>query len=232
VDSNEVRRRWADRTGEYSPAYYAYYGPDDRSEAVRELLVEHVGRDAAVLEVGCGPGRHLAHLHDDGFADLAGVELNAAAADVMAEHYPELAAAARFHVGDAEAYATGLEDDAVDATYSVEALQHVHPTAEGTFAELVRVTADLLVTVENETPLSGAADGAEGDAEDGAEGDAEDGAEGGAEDGAGPTVTEVRDDIPLYHRDWGRVFGDLGCEQVHVADHDRTTLRAFRTPDD
>jgi len=80
-------------------------------------------------------------------------------------------------------------------------LQHVHPDADRLFAELVRVTDDLVVTVENER---------------------------GA--GAG-VVNYVDDGVPLYYRDWGAVFTALGLVEVAVVEGERDTTRAFRPPD-
>lgn len=205
MNPQDVRRRWAERSGAYSPEYYAYHGPDDRSERVRELLVESVGRDARVLEVGCSSGRHLAHLHDDGFRRLHGVEVNPEAVSVMREHYPDLAADTTVHVGRVEAVAGVLGDDAFDAVYSVESLQHVHPDSEEVFDDLVRVADERLITVENEQPRGTV------DAQDA--------------DGA---VTYVEDDVPLYHRDWSRVFAGRGVEELATRDGDRTTTRVFR----
>jgi SAM-dependent methyltransferase len=201
VNEDDVRREWAERSGEFSPEYYAYRGADATSARLRDLLERHVGRDARVLEVGCSAGRHLAHLLDDGFENLTGVEVNGEAFDVMAETYPDLAAAGTFHRDAIETVLPDLATDAVDATYSVETLQHVHPDAEWVFADLVRVTADLLVTVETE---DGNADG---------------------------DVNYVDDGIPLYYRDWSAVFADLGMVEVAVGEGKRGTLRAFRQPD-
>ena len=207
VDSDEVRRQWADRTGEYSPEYYAYYGPDETSAAVRERLVNHVARDAAVLELGCSSGRHLAHLHEHGFTDLHGIEVNDEAFEVMADTYPELAAAGRFHHGAIESVLPEFERDRFDAVYSVETLQHIHPDNEWVFADLARVTADCLVTVENE----GEGDPADPETDD---------------------VNFVHDEFPLYYRDWERVFTDRGFEQVESTPLKRDTLRTFRNRDD
>lgn len=150
MDSHEVRRQWAERSGEFSPTYYAHHGPDERSEAVLDVLERHLDRDARVLELGCSSGRHLSHLHDHGFTDLSGIELNPDAVDVMAEHFPDLADAAAVHVGAIEDLVGEFADGAFDAVYSVETLQHIHPDAEWVFPELARITDDLLVTVENE----------------------------------------------------------------------------------
>ena len=155
MDSNDVRAAWADRSGEYSPTYYAHYGSDATSEWVRGRIVERVGTDATVLEVGCGVGRHLAELADAGVTDLTGVDVNADAIDAVAESYPALAENGTFHVGPLEEYLTTVEDDAFDAVFSVETLQHIHPDAAWVFAELARVTADSLVTVENESGRPG-----------------------------------------------------------------------------
>ncbi|WP_276257254.1 class I SAM-dependent methyltransferase [Haloglomus litoreum] len=201
MDSHDVRRQWAERSGEYSPAYYAYYGADERSEAVLRAL-ERVDRDARVLELGCSSGRHLAHLHDAGFDRLAGIELNDEALEVMSETYPDLAATGRFYLDAIEAVLPEFEDGAFDVTYSVETLQHIHPDAEWVFEEVARVTSDLVVTVENE-----------GDGESPPDGTA---------------VNYVQDEVPLYYRDWNAVFTDLGFEQVGVEDCGRDTLRAFR----
>jgi SAM-dependent methyltransferase len=206
VDSDEVRRQWADRTGEYSPEYYAYYGPDGTSEAIRERLVDRVGRDAAVLELGCSSGRHLAHLHEHGFTDLSGIEVNDEAFDVMADTYPDLAAAGRFHHAAIESVLPEFGADRFDAVYSVETLQHIHPDNEWVFAELARVTDDLLLTVENE-------------------------GEGDPADPATDDVNFVHDEFPLYYRDWERVFTDRGFEQVESASLERDTLRVFRQDD-
>jgi len=150
VDSDEVRREWAERSGEYSPAYYAYYGPDERSDAVLDLLDRFVGPDGAVLELGCSSGRHLAHLADNGYADLAGIEVNPEAFDVMAEEYPALRASGEFYCDAIEDVIGDVADDRFDAVFSVETLQHVHPEADWVFAEIARCTGEVLVTVENE----------------------------------------------------------------------------------
>ena len=208
MDSDEVRERWADRSGEFSPAYYAYYGPDETSARVLDLFDEHVGRDASVLELGCSAGRHLAHLHENGYDDLTGIDINPDAFDVLAETYPDLDDAGTFHAGAIEAFVTDLPDDAFDAVYSVETLQHVHPDDEWVFAELARVTGDLLVTVE-----------VEGDGDD------------RAGTGGDPAVNYVDDGVPLFYRDWSAVFTDRGATEVESRSLDRDTLRAFRPGD-
>ena len=204
MDSHKLRRQWAERSGEFSPAYYAYYGPDERSEAVRRLLDSHLDRDRepAVLELGCSSGRHLVHLLEAGYTDLTGIEINEEAFDVMSETYPDLAATGTFYHDAIEDVIGDFEDDRFDAVYSVETLQHLHPDHEWVFEEMARIAKTLIVTVEIEE----ASDSAETDSD----------------------VNYVAEDIPLYYRDWNRVFTGLGLREVETEDVKRDTIRAFR----
>lgn len=237
MDQDEVRRQWAERTGEYSPEYYAYYGPDETSESIRRVLDRFVDRDAPVLEVGCSSGRHLAHLQAGGFEDLSGIEVNDAAFEVMTESYPDLAARATVYLDAVEDVVGEFEDDRFAAVYSVETLQHVHPDAAWVFGELARITDDLLVTVENEgdaDPGDGAdhrdADPDHRDADPGVAADARESDHPGSP-GSDPPTNYVHENLPLYYRDWGRVFTDLGLVEVEARSDGRDTLRAFRPPD-
>jgi len=202
VDAAETRRRWAERTGAYSPAYYAHHGPNATSEAIRERLAP-VDRDAAILELGCSSGRHLAHLHDHGHENLHGIEINPDALDVMAETYPELAARGTFHVDAIQDAIAGFDDGRFDAVFSVETLQHIHPDDDRVFDELRRITDERLLTAENE-----------GETAD---------RRGGATD----AVNEV-DGVPLYYRDWKAVFTDRGFAEIESEPVKRGTLRVFR----
>jgi SAM-dependent methyltransferase len=210
MDADSVRDSWAEREGEFSPRYYAHYGPNDTSEALRELLDRHARPDPSVLELGCSCGRHLAHLHEHGHRDLHGIDINDEALSVLAETYPALAADGSFHHGAIGDVLPGFADGRFDVVFSVETLQHVHPDDERVFADVARVADDLLLTVENETA-------SEDDEVVGGEGDGE------------TRVRYVDDDVPLYVRPWERVFTDLGFDAVHaeVAGHD--TLRVFRS---
>lgn len=205
MDPDDVLEDWAERSGEYSPEYYAYYGPDETSELIRERLNSVVGSDATVLELGCSSGRHLAHLYEHGYEDLHGIEINDEAFDVMTESYPDLAAAGTFHVDAIENVVKEFDDDRFDAVFSVETLQHLHPDNEWVFAELARITSGLLVTVENE----GGDDRSEG----------------------GTAVNYVNEEFPLYYRNWNRVFTGLGLIEIDAVSLDRDTFRTFRPED-
>ncbi|KKF39365.1 methyltransferase type 11 [Halorubrum saccharovorum] len=203
---DSVRDTWTNRTGEYSPAYYAHYGPNDTSAVIRDILSSRLPRDAAVLELGCGSGRHLKHLADGGFEDLSGVDINAEAFDTMRETYPALAADGTFYCEPIEEIIEEFDDGQFDAVYSVETLQHLHPDVEWVFEEVARITDDTLVTAEIEGPIR---------------------------ESSPPDrdVNYVDDDTPLYYRDWGRVFTSLGLVEVDVVRGDRDTTRTFRASD-
>ncbi|QIB76212.1 class I SAM-dependent methyltransferase [Halogeometricum borinquense] len=205
VDSNDVHRRWTARSGAYSPEYYAYYGPNETSELLKETISRHAEPGAAILELGCSSGRHLAHLFDHGYENVSGVEINAEAFDVMDEEYPELSDAGTFYHDAIESVVREFEDDAFDVVYSVETLQHLHPDAEWVFDELARITETLLITVENEGEHSDA---------------------GGTADDE-PSVNYVDGEVPLYYRDWNAVFTDVGLTEVESKSLDRDAFRAF-----
>ncbi|QDX41305.1 class I SAM-dependent methyltransferase [Salarchaeum sp. JOR-1] len=198
---DDVREDWAERSGEFSPEYYAHLGPNDVSETLADAFSHYLDDDASILELGCGSGRHLAQLRDRGFEDLHGIDINAESFDVMAEHFPGLHDTGTFHAGALEDVLPEFKDGAFDAVYSVETLQHVHPEDGWVFEEVVRVTDDLLATAENEgnNPTAGDQD-----------------------------VSYVNDDFPLYHRDWKRVFGDLGAAELLCEPTSRDTIRVFR----
>ncbi|PSP74669.1 class I SAM-dependent methyltransferase [Halobacteriales archaeon QS_3_64_16] len=224
MDSKDVRRRWAERSGEFSPEYYAHRGPDKTSEAIGELLDRHLDRETPILEVGCSSGRHLAYLQESGFRSLAGIEVNAEAIAVMEETYPDLAAAATVHVEAIENVLGEFADDHFGAVYSVETLQHVHPDSEWIFAELARVTEELLVTVENEHWEGAAGETAN---DDGANGERATDDRNGQDD-RGYDVDYVDEGVPIYYRSWGQVFADLGLIEIECQSGPRDTLRAFR----
>lgn len=150
VDAESTQRAWHRRTGEYSPDYYAHYGPDSTSERVRVHLDATVGTDGTVLELGCSAGRHLAHLYSHGYRDLWGVDVNADAGTVMRQAYPKLADEGTFVFEAIQDVIADFDDGQFDAVYTVETLQHLHPDHDWVLAELARVTGVALVTVEAE----------------------------------------------------------------------------------
>jgi SAM-dependent methyltransferase len=203
MDPDDVRRDWAERSGRFSPEYYAQIGPNEVSETLSSVLTHYVDDTAAILEVGCGSGRHLAHLYEHGFGDLTGIDINDEAFEVMKTEYPALYETGTFHVGAVEDLVSKFDDDAFDVVYSVETLQHIHPDDQWVFEELTRITADLLVTAENEgnSPERGRKE---------------------------THVSYVDDEFPLYHRNWKRIFTDMGAAQLIRKPTSRDTIRVFR----
>ncbi|WP_049972389.1 class I SAM-dependent methyltransferase [Haladaptatus cibarius] len=203
MEPDDNHRSWAERSGDFSPAYYAEIGSNEVSDTLASVFEYYADEDAEILEIGCSSGRHLARLRDDGYKNLTGIDINDESFDVMADRYPRLAETGTFRTGAIEDVLPEYPDDAFDVIYSVETLQHIHPENEWVFEELIRVTSDLLISAENE-----------GNSPQRGRGDAE--------------VSYVHDDFPLYHRNWKQVFSDLGLAQLVCEPGSRDTVRVFR----
>lgn len=206
MDAPTNRQGWAERSGEFSPTYYAHLGPNKVSRSLLTVLEHFADENASILEVGCSAGRHLAYLQENGYETLSGVDINDASFTVMAEAFPELAETGTFHTGSIETVVPTFPSGAFDIVYSVETLQHVHSDDTWVFEELVRVAGELLVTVEKDV--------AEPD-----------------QDGSAERVSFINDEFPLYRRDWRRIFTELGLDHRLEKPDKRNTIHVFGAPE-
>ena len=187
MDSSSVQETWEHRDGEYSPEYYAIIGPNVVSEAVVETVSERFtpDNDPSVLELGCSSGRHLEALRREGYHDLAGVDINPRAKEVMGKVYPDLTERIELHVAAIEDAVPAFDDGSFDVVYAVETLELVAPDSEWIFRDIARITGDTLVVV-----ASGH----------------------GQTDDRRPA--EGREEYPFYYREYGDVFEDAGLHLV------------------
>ena len=79
----------------FGPDYLALYPHRDDAEAERDVasLIALIDppRYEPLLDLGCGPGRHLLALHHQGFADLTGIDLSQDLLDAAAERFRMIA---------------------------------------------------------------------------------------------------------------------------------------------
>jgi len=80
---------WYERA--FGPDYLALYPHRDDAEAERDvtslLALIDPPRDEPLLDLGCGPGRHLLALRRHGFTDLTGIDLSQDLLNVAAERF-------------------------------------------------------------------------------------------------------------------------------------------------
>ncbi|MGZ8229703.1 MAG: class I SAM-dependent methyltransferase [Burkholderiales bacterium] len=94
-----VRRQSGAGTREHwekHPTVSAFEGIDPASQAqMDEIMALAPERDAAILDLGCNVGRHLAYLHAHGYRNLRGVDWSESAIRDMAQRYPDMHAHAK-----------------------------------------------------------------------------------------------------------------------------------------
>ncbi|MET9951230.1 class I SAM-dependent methyltransferase [Streptomyces sp. NPDC006339] len=141
TELSSLHRATADAYDAVSALYSALPRPDLESlpldRAVLAAFAETVRGDggAAVVEVGCGPGRVTAHLRDLGL-DVSGVDLSPVMIGLARETYPDL----RFEVGSMDAL--DLPDGRLGGVVSWYSVIHTPPEGlPGYFAEFRRVLA-------------------------------------------------------------------------------------------
>jgi SAM-dependent methyltransferase len=89
-----VRRQGGAGTREHwekHPTAAAFEGIDPASQVqMDEIMALAPERNAAILDLGCNVGRHLAYLHGQGYRNLHGVDWSESALRDMAARYPDM----------------------------------------------------------------------------------------------------------------------------------------------
>ena len=150
MSREQCQRFWASRAdGSNAPVTYA-----TKDTGVVDFLNEfwgpEVGPGDSVLEIGCNAGTNLNRLHELGFEQLAGIDINRHALDELRRAYPELAGKANLVQGSIESTLGELPDAAIDVVFSMAVLIHLHPTSVGVFEHMARV-ARFICVVELES---------------------------------------------------------------------------------
>jgi len=140
---------WTDPyDGENPPEAYAVN--HDSSELLVDLANKYSSADSRFLEIGCNVGRNLNYLHSAGYKNLNAVEINPNAVKLLKETFPDMAKSATIHNAPVENVIKTFGDDEFDVVYSLAVLEHIHKDSEWIFGEMVRISKQYIITIEDE----------------------------------------------------------------------------------
>ena len=126
-----VRRQGGAGTREHwekHPTAAAFEGIDPASQVqMDEIMALAPERNAAILDLGCNVGRHLAYLHGQGYRNLHGVDWSESALRDMAARYPDMHANTKLTRASFQDF-LGAAREPVDLVYTRGAtFELVHP---------------------------------------------------------------------------------------------------------
>lgn len=126
-----------------------YINPNYKSEFLYSFLpkLEH---SLPIIELGCNVGRNLNYLFTKGFYNLSGVEINEHAVKLMEETYPEFYRQATIYNDSIEVTIKKIPEKSFELVFTMAVLEHIHPSSEFIFNEMIRISKKYIITVEDE----------------------------------------------------------------------------------
>jgi len=150
---NELHQYWRQPwDGSNLPQNYLF--GKARSQFLVEILKRYAKPNAKILEIGCNVGRNLNYLFLAGFKNLEGIEISEKAVRFLKESYPEMSSHTKIYNLPVEKIIKEFRNDEFDIVFTMAVLEHIHTDSEWIFSEIVRITKDFLVTIEDERSIS------------------------------------------------------------------------------
>ena len=113
----------------------------------------YVTPNTRILEIGCNVGRNLNYLFLAGFQNLEGIEISGSAVELLSQSYPEMARYTKIYNMPVEEIIKKFRDNEFDVVFTMAVLEHIHIDSECVFPEMMRITKDFLITIEDEYGL-------------------------------------------------------------------------------
>ena len=128
-----------------------YLIPDELTDILFMDLIPRLGKEASFMEIGCSAGRNLHFLHELGYRNLAGIEINRLAVeDVLRKKYPRLYEDCNFLIGNAAEEIRKIQDASFDVVFSKGVLIHIPPSQRSLFRNMVRICKKYIVIYTSE----------------------------------------------------------------------------------
>lgn len=150
---NELHQFWRQPwDGSNLPQHYLM--GEERSQFLAEIVKRHAPQNARIIEVGCNVGRNLNYLFLAGFKELSAIEISENAVQLLKQSYPEMARYAKIYNTSVEEIIREFKDCEFDIVFSMGAIEHIHTDSEWIFPEIVRITRNFVITIEDECGMS------------------------------------------------------------------------------
>ena len=152
----DVKQYWRDMPGDAVHGFGTYAAMGDTK--IAEVFYEFMRicpPPAHVVEIGCNTGSNLDYLRRKGFNKFTGIEINAGAVENFKTIYPETYAMTKAMVGDALPAVRSLETASCDAIFTRGVLINIPYEDEAIFAEMARVTRNIVIIMEADPIRSG-----------------------------------------------------------------------------
>ena len=146
---NEIHEYWKNPWDGFNLPH-TYLDAKEQSRFLAEIIKRYTDDSAKMLEIGCNVGRNLNYLFDDGYKKLSGIEISEEAVRVLKKSFPEMARSIEIHNSPVERIITKFEDNKFDIVFTMAVLEHIHSDSEWIFPEIVRITKNFLITIEDE----------------------------------------------------------------------------------
>jgi SAM-dependent methyltransferase len=152
IPSNIISREKLHETLEKSQHFEKYHDYVERSQYIYEQIknLEKIEKSHPILEIGCGSGRNLNWLYQKGFTNLSGIEISPNAITMMKKHFPKIFSQSKILIGPAEEKIKEFDENHISITFTMSALQLIHPSSNFLFNEISRITKNYIITVERE----------------------------------------------------------------------------------
>ncbi|MFQ5646279.1 MAG: class I SAM-dependent methyltransferase [bacterium] len=125
-----------------------YTKHDNSIDLLFQEVLPLLGKEAAILEIGCNCGRSLKYLHDKGYRNLTGIEIGEEAVNLMKEIFPEVYQSSKIIVGNAVEELKKHESKAYDLVFCHSVLVNIKDNS--IFSELTRVCRGYILNTESE----------------------------------------------------------------------------------
>ena len=127
---------------------------DLRSQFLIKMMDAHSNSEENILEIGCNVGRNLHYLYEAGYKNLNGIDISKNAIILMKNTYPRMVKNVKIINRSIEEGIRDYKNNEFEVVFTMAVLEHIHPDSEFIFSEMVRITKNLLITIEDEKHVS------------------------------------------------------------------------------
>lgn len=147
---NAVYQYWRETWSSSNPPQARLEEKEQRSQFLVKIVERYATPSAKILEIGCDVGRSLNYLFLAGFENLAGIEISEEAVQFLKQSYPEMARNTKFYNMPVEEIIKRIKEHEFDIVFTMATFGHIHTDSDWIFPEVVRITKDILITIEEE----------------------------------------------------------------------------------